>query len=119
MIDCNVLYDRLKEEYEKSTYDEMSRKYGIAHSYLHNLLNGKRGMDGLTIKMLNKLFPEATLNLKGDFFIADNTGTNNGVVGVNNGTVSNDCLSAIENKILSTDDLTAEEKVKVLKVLKK
>ena len=116
MIDCNILYDRLKEEHKKSTYDEMSSKYGIAHSYLHNLLNGKRGMDGLTIKMLNKLFPQATLNLHGDIY---NSGTNNGVVGVNNGTVSNDCLSAIENKILSTDDLTAEEKIKVLKVLKK
>ena len=117
----NVIEEALKilqEEYRAgATHEELSRKYGISSNHISNILSGKRSIDSMRVGTFLKIFPHMTLNLHGDSI--NNSGTNHGVVGVNNGTVSSDCLSAVENKILSTDDLTAEEKVKVLKVLKK
>lgn len=114
-----IIFDALHAMCDgKTNQEEIAKGLGISRPYLNRLLNKKRPIDGITLRALRKLFPNATLHLHCDTVSADNSGTNNGVVGVNNGTVTQS-MDAVIDKILSTDDLTAEEKIKVLKVLKK
>ncbi len=81
-------------------------------------MSGKKKFDGLTLRKVNQLFPHATLNLRGGAVVADNSGVNNGVLGVNNSTINVGAEFVID-KIINSDDLTADEKIKVLKVIKK
>ena len=109
----------LKEEYASgATYQELSRKYGVSYTHIHNLLNGKRAVSGISLDFLFRLFPKAQINLHGDAVSIAAPQNRGNVVGVNHAPIA-DCLSGIMDKILSTEELTDEEKVKVLKVLKK
>ena len=91
----------LKSEYDAgATYQELADKYGVSYTHMHNLLNGKRAVSGISLDFLFKLFPKATICLTGD-------------------KTSSDCIAAVFDKILESEDLSAEEKVKVMKVLKK
>lgn len=119
MIDANEILSVLKKEYEKSTYQQMAKDHGIAYTYLYDIMQGKRSIDGLTLKKINKMFPDAVLHLYGDKVTITAPQNQGNVVGVNNGAIETDCLSAVLDKLLATEDLTAEEKVKVIKVLKK
>ena len=93
----------LKKEYASgATYQELAIKYGVSYTHIHNLLNGKRAVSGISIDLLFHLFPQAQISLYGD--VAKN----------------NLCsMEEIMDKILNSEELTAEEKVKVLKVLPK
>ena len=105
----------LKEEYEKgATYQEMAEKYGLSYSYLRELLLGIKPVGRMSLDFFFKLFPHATVAIH-DSIVAPviNNGTNSGVI--NAGRIESDAI----DKILSADELTAEEKVKVIKVLKK
>lgn len=119
MIDANEILRVLKEEYEKSTYQEMAKRHNISYTHLYDIMQGKRPTDCLTLKKLNTMFPDATLHLYGDKVTITANQNHGNVVGVNNGAIGGDCLSAVLDKLLATDELTAEEKVKVIKVLKK
>lgn len=120
MIDSNDILSALKAEYDSGmTYEEIAKKHGVSYTYIHNLFSGKRSIDGLTLKKINKLFPDAVLHLYGDKVTITAPQNQGNVVGVNNGAIETDCLSAVLDKLLATEDLTAEEKVKVIKVLKK
>lgn len=119
MIDANEILNVLKKEYEKSTYQQMAKKYGIAYTYLYDIMRGKYNPDSLTLKKINKMFPDAVLHLYGDKVTITAPQNQGNVVGVNNGAIGGDCLSAVLDKLLATDELTAEEKVKVIKVLKR
>ena len=102
-----------KEYSEGSTYQKMAEDKNVSYSYLRGLLNGINPPEKLSLEILFKLFPRAAINLNGDKIIANG----HQAIGINNGTVTQSMDSVID-KILSTDDLTAEEKIKVLKVLK-
>lgn len=105
----------LKEEYENgATYQEMAEKYGLSYSYLRELLLGIKPVGRMSLDFFFKLFPHATVAIH-DSIVAPviNNGTNSGVI--NAGRIESDAI----DKILSADELTAEEKVKVIKVLKK
>ena len=108
----------LKSEYDAgATYQELADKYGVSYTHMHNLLNGKRAVSGISLDFLFKLFPKATINLTGDTVSihADyNSGNVNGVSHVNS-----NCIASIFDKVLESEDLSAEEKVKFLQVLKK
>jgi len=73
-----------------------------------------------------KMFPRATLNIKGDAVVADNSGTNHGVVGVNNGTINGASPSSASAedfrnkalKVLCDLEITPDALVKVLKTIK-
>ena len=119
MIDAKEILRVLKEEYEKSTYQEMAKRHNISYTHLYDVMQGKRSVDGLTLKNINKMFPDATLHLYGDKVTITANQNQGNVVGVNNGAIGGDCLSAVLDKLLATDELTAEEKVKVIKVLNK
>ena len=111
----------IKEEYAKgrTTQQKIADGLHVDHQTINRLLSGKRKPDGLTVGTFDKMFPHAKIDLSGTNAVFSAPQNSGAVVGVNNGNVSADCLSSIMDKILSTDDLTAEEKVKVLKVLKK
>ena len=121
MINSKDIISALKSEYASGmTYEEIAKKHGVSYTYIHNLFSGKRSVDGLTLKKINKLFPDAILHLYGDKITITANQNHGNVVGVNHGgAIETDYLSTILDKILATEDLTAEEKIKVIKVLKK
>lgn len=105
----------------KRNQEEVAKSLHVSQSYLNRLLNRKRPVSGMTLDFVQRMFPNATLNLNGDI---SQTGTNNGFVGVNNGTVNSGPIpdsisrSVLESMILHADDFTAEERVKFLVFLK-
>ena len=119
MIATKEILVKLRQLYDSgATQQEISKATGVSRSYVRDLLSGKRQIDGLTIKKVNQFFPRAVLLLDGDTVSIHASSNAGNVVGVNHGTVSQDCMSAVQDKILGSEDLTAEEKVKVLKVLR-
>lgn len=120
MIDSKEIIAKLKAEYDKGmTYQEIAKKHGVSYTYIHNLFDGNRDPEGLTIKKINRIFPDAVLYLSGDNVTITANQNQGAVVGVNHGAVNTDLLSVILDKILLTEELSAEEKIKVIKVLKK
>lgn len=120
MIDVGMILKELREIYNAgSTQQEIADRTGLSQSYVADLLSGKRPIDGLTLKKFNQLFPQAILLLRGDTVSIRANRNSGNVVGVNHGTISQDCMSAIQSKILETKELTDAEKVKFLKVLQK
>lgn len=96
---------------------EMSRILGLSKAHVGRILKGK------TIYLSDDTWSRIESHL-GRYIISDeynasNSGTVHGVM-LNSGTIiNNECLSAVMDKILASDELTDEEKVKVLRVLKK
>ena len=64
------------------------------------------------------MFPKMSVNLNGDKVSITANQNSGNVVGINNGIISGDCLSAVIDKILSSD-LSDAEKVKFIQVVKK
>ena len=109
----------------KPNQEEIAKSLGISRPYLNRLLNKKRPIDGITLRALMKLFPRATLHLNGDTVIAENSGVNNGVMGVNNGTVNGgsqtSSADAFRSKAIAAMidlDIPADALREVLKTLK-
>ena len=120
MIRCDELFRDLRSQWESGkTQEELSRKSGVSRSYLCELLSGKRDIENMTIKKLNQLFPDSVFLTRGDHISITAERNRGNIVGVNRGTIGSDCLSAVMDKILSSEDLSDAEKVKVMKVLKK
>lgn len=120
MIDATDIIAALKAEYDSGmTYDEIAKKHGVSYTYIHNLFSGKRAVDGLTIKKINRLFPDSVLCLHGDKVTITANQNHGNVVGVNNGEINADCMAVVLDKILESEELSDAEKVKVMKVLKK
>lgn len=124
------LFDEIKsvmqEQCRNSTQDQYSKKIGISQGHLNHLMNGKRKIESISLGTFFKIFPNASVKINGDTVVTKNSGINNGVMGINHGTVNtttdllkDSSLDSIMDKILSSEELSAEEKVKVLKVLKK
>lgn len=100
------------------TQQEISSKSGVSRSYICDLLNGKRDIGGITLRTLIALFPDATLYLR-DAPLVNAPSNSGNVVGVNHGTANMGCRSDVIREILNSDELTSDEKVKVMKVLQK
>lgn len=114
--------DRLKDLYNAGqTYDEIAGKTGLSRAIVASTINGSRPPKNLTVDALLKAFPEATINLHGDNVRINAPQNAGNVVGVNNGSVSSpgDFQIWAMDKILAADELTDEEKIKMMKVLKK
>ena len=104
----------IREWRSGATQQEMADRAGVTNPYINNLLSGKRKVESMKLETLFKLFPNAEIKLDRTQIAGDNAIQVGG-----NLTVAGRDDSDVTDKILSTDDLTAEEKVKVLKVLKK
>lgn len=102
----------------RKTQGEIAKELHLAQSVINRILSGRKKIELLSIGTFQKMFPDAVTDLHGSSFI--NAPQNRGnVVGINNGHMVTDCLSDVMDKILSAEELSDEEKVKVLKVLKK
>ena len=120
MIDSKEIRERLAAEYRGGkTYQQMGERYGLSYAYLRDLILGNVDADGLTIRKLNSLFPAAKLSLDGSV-IADNSGTVNGVIGINNGTVNADGEAFRSRAIdaLLESDLPPEYALRSIKIIK-
>lgn len=110
----------LKERYKKEkNYKKIAKQSGITYSYLYGLIHGTNDPKKLSLEKFFQLFPLATIDLYGDSVSIRADHNKGAVVGVNHGNVATDFLSSVMDKILAADELTDEEKVKVLRVLKK
>ena len=107
---------KLQEEYNSGiTQAELGKKYHIKQSHVSRILGGSRTV---SFEVFETMFPKATINLGGDEVSITANQNSGNVVGINNGTISGDCLSAVVDKILSSD-LSDAEKVKFIQVVKK
>lgn len=75
-------------EGRRGKQEEVAGKLGVSRSYLNKILRDKCPVSGLTVATLEKMFPRMVVYLNGDGVNATNTGTVNGVVGLNSGTVN-------------------------------
>ena len=101
------------------TQEDIAKRLGISRTYLNRILSGKRSVDGITLKTLLRMFPAATISLDGSV-VADNSGTVNGVVGINNGTVTTDG-EAFRSKAIDAlleSELPPECAIKAIKIIK-
>jgi len=73
---------------ERKSQREVAESLGISQSYLNRLLSNRYPVSGLTVATLEKMFPRMVIYLNGDAVTATNSGTVNGVVGLNSGTVN-------------------------------
>lgn len=103
---------------------DLAKRSQVSRGYINALKNKKKPPRALSVETLLKLFPNATINLHGDSVIADNSGINNGVMGVNNGTVNSaghESVEAFRSKAIAAMidlDIPADALREVLKTLK-
>lgn len=115
------------EYYGGGKQQEMAAAHHVSQQYISRLLSGKRSCNGLSVEVVSRMFPRATLNINGDTVVAENSGINNGVMGINHGTVNattdreikDSCLNSVIDKIIADPELSDTEKIKFIKVLKK
>ena len=65
MTVAEQIVQRLRERNAHGmTYAQMASTFGVSSTYLHNLANGKRSADGITLHILRALFPSAQIELE-------------------------------------------------------
>ena len=94
MIKTDEVLQALREKYRGMTQQEIADKSGVARTYVRQILLGQRPADGLTLKMINRLLPEATLNFGGRA-IGDRTNANGRSRVQSDDTINADCNSGI------------------------
>ena len=110
------IIDALKQEYaDGATYQELAAKYGVSYQYIRELIIGSKPVERMSLEIFFKLFPRATVTISGGIVApVVNNGHNRGtMIGVGTD------LSEARKKILASTELSAEEKIKMLKVLEK
>ena len=119
---ANDVYSALKSEYDSGmTQVEIATRHHVRQGQIQHILSGKRSARGLQLDTVDKMFPNATVNLYGDS-ISNRTDHSKGpAVEVNRETTSPnlDSISAVIDIIMASEALTSDEKVKVWNVLKK
>lgn len=117
----------LRSEYDSGkTQKEMAMRTGITQPHIQRILSDPKKVLGISVRTLMKMFPNATLHIKGNNVVADNSGTNHGVVGVNNGTINGATQSSASSedfrnkalKSLMDLEIPPDALVKVLKTIK-
>jgi predicted transcriptional regulator len=120
MISGKQIVDALRQRWQNGeTQQAIAKVAGISSPHVCELLSGRADAEGLTVRTINKLFPEASLDLQGNSVNIQADFNSGNVVGIKNDTTAADCLSVVMDKILNAEELSDAEKVKVMKVLKK
>lgn len=117
-----IILDTINAEYQSGlSQEEIAARHHISQAHVQRIISGKANLDNLRLETLEKMFPDAVLYLNGDNVSIHADQNRGAVVGVNRGTITpdRDILSEIEKKILAADELSSDEKVKFLMVLKK
>ena len=104
------IYDVLLDEYKSGKKQtELAKKHNISQQYINRLISGKRECGDITLKTVEKMFPNATLNLNGNGItqFASNVRVNN--QSVNTGKTASafrqDAIAAMIALDLNGDDL--------------
>ncbi len=109
------IYEEIREAIRKewqngATQQEIANRAGVTNPYINNLLSGKRKVESMKLETFFKLFPQAEINLNGAQFAGDHSVQIQGGVSILD-------TQDMFNKILRSEKLSAEEKVKILTVL--
>ena len=105
--------DSLLSEWQKGlTQRQIAERAGLTDAYINQLFSGKSKVEAMKLETLFKLFPNAQINLQGAQIAGDNA------LQIQMAAEDNSFERNAE-KVLNDDSLSAEEKVKFLKVLKK
>lgn len=101
----------LQDEYNSGvTQTKLAEKYGIDQGYISCVISGKKKPSLQLIDSVLHSHPSAE-NIKGGAVVINNGGNNYG------NAINNFTLSDIIKKITDTEALTAEEKIKFIKVI--
>ena len=93
----NTLLDELRGG---KTQTQLAKEHNVSQQYISTLLSAEHDCEGVSLGIVSKMFPFASLNLNGN--ITTQQGTNNVVVNgensgtVNNGTPASNSKSAVE-----------------------
>jgi hypothetical protein len=101
------------------TQEEIAKKHNVHQTQIQRILSGKRSASGFTVQTIDNMFPNAVIYLDGSV-IADNSGTVNGMIGINNGTVNADGETFRSRAIdaLLESDLPPEYALRSIKIIK-
>ena len=126
MINMRDVQSALRDKYNAPgmTQQKLADEAGISRSYLAELISGKCAVDGLTLKKINQLFPEASLSL-GNRTIGDrNVIHSHARVQSDNNFLSGDG-DAVENfrrdltdLIIGSEELSDEERGRFLRIIR-
>ena len=107
------------------TQEDISKQTGITQSHISKLLSAKRGLEHMKHLRLDtflKLFPDAQIVFGGDRRIGDvHHNTNSPVIqgdGNTIGTPGEETAAAFLNRVMASDDIDAETKVKLYRMMK-
>lgn len=118
-----TVYEQLTAEKSSGlTHQEMASKHKVATSYITNLLNKKRPIGGISLATLQKMFPNAIINLEGNVSVGAHSAANiasPAAVAINGS--CGDHSEALRAKIILSIldlELTPEVQSQILKVVK-
>lgn len=120
------IYDLLAEMKRRGiTQQEIANNSGVSRPYICQLMNPKDGVERikhLELSKFLKLFPDARIVFGGDRRIGDvHHNTNSPVIQGDGNTVaaqpSEETASAFLQRIMEADDIDAETKVKIYRML--
>ena len=121
-----ILTDEIKKaiwdwyQEEKLTQPQIAKLLGLKHASVNAWLNG----DAKTIRPKNweKLYPHIKNYLPSGYItngVSSPIVTGAHAIGINNGTITQNCLDSVIGKIIADEELSDAEKVKFIRVLRK
>ena len=111
------VHDALLDEYKSGKKQtELAKEHNISQQYINRLISGKRECGDITLKTLEKMFPNATLNLNGNGItqFASNVRVNNQSVTI--GKSAESYRDEVMRKFIALD-LNGDDLKKVLTAL--
>ncbi len=117
------VYEWLRAQYDKGkTQVELAQKTGLHQGELCQILSGKKSVSGMRIETIQRIFPNATLNIDGAPTVSgvgNFVGSHNSDIAIHASSSScSDKMNAIKNAILDSETLNPESKIEVLKIIK-
>ena len=116
------IVELLRKEYQDgATYQQMATRHNVSLQHVRDLAVGKNKPGKMSLETLMRMFPRAQIVLEPPVTVtAENSGVNNGVIGINHGTVSAASVEAFRHKIqdeIIRADVDSESKVKILNII--
>lgn len=105
-----TILEAIRKDYDAGKKQtEIAKDHNVAQQIISRLLSGKRSASGLTVETIEKMFPNATINLNGDKVeVRNNRGTAFGIV---HGNVTGPFESGIPGDVLKA--IMADQKMSV------
>ena len=126
MIDLKQVQQALRDKYNAPgmTQQQLADEAGMSRSYIAELISGKCAVDGLTLKKVNQLFPDAVLSL-GNRSIGDGNvihrharvQSDNNFLPVDEGSAEVFRRSLIDT-IIASEEISDEERGKFLRIIR-